>query len=136
EEIERRLPGIPDVEVVRASRGFVQCEELVAKARHAFEREPSVVGDADHSSAVERTLVLEADVYTNHGSSFVPSAAARDGRGDLVVLRAARCDAVPALRLIWRRRIPSPPLAEPHRSTVLDNADETSFRVRATVGSE
>src|SRR6476659_3564589 len=69
EELTRRLFRIPDVEVVRPSGGLVQCEELEAKAWHAFERRPSIVGNTDHSRAVERILVLERDVDTNHGSS-------------------------------------------------------------------
>src|SRR6185312_11392453 len=69
EELTRRLFRIPDVEVVRPSGGLVQCEELEAEAWHAFELRPSIVGNTDHSRAVERLLVLERDVDTNHGSS-------------------------------------------------------------------
>jgi hypothetical protein len=79
EELKRRLFRIPDVEVVRPSGGLVQCEELEAKAWHAFERCPSIVGNTDYSRAVERILVLERDVDTNHGSSCGLSAAGRDG---------------------------------------------------------
>src|SRR6185312_4745012 len=78
EELNRRLFRIPDVEVVRPSGGLIQCEELEAKAWHAFELRPSIVGNADHSRAVERILVLEPDVDTNHGSSCGRSAAGRD----------------------------------------------------------
>src|SRR6185437_10174113 len=38
EELKSRLFRIPDVEVVRPSRGLVQCVELEVKAWHAFER--------------------------------------------------------------------------------------------------
>jgi len=54
-------------------------EEFEAKGWHAFERRPSIVGNAHHPRAVERILVLERDVDTNHGSSCGLSAAGRDG---------------------------------------------------------
>src|SRR5262249_27021952 len=82
EEIERRLLRVPDVEIGRQSGGLVECEELVAKARHAFKSRPSTLGDADHPSAVERTVVLEADVDTDHFSSSVrPTRDATDQEG-------------------------------------------------------
>src|SRR5262249_21696905 len=74
-EVDCRLLRIPDVEVGRQTGGLVEREELEPKARHALEARPSVVGKTDHASAVERALVLEADVDADHRSSSVPSEA-------------------------------------------------------------
>src|SRR6478609_2626685 len=71
EELVCGLRRVPDVEVVRARLGLVEGEELEAKARHAFERRALLLGNAGHAGTIERSVVLEAHVDSDHGSSLI-----------------------------------------------------------------
>jgi len=83
EELVCGLRRVPDVEVVRARLGLVEGEELEAKARHAFERRALLLGNAGHADTIERSVVLETHVDSDHGSSLILVRGAATVSGDL-----------------------------------------------------